>query len=60
MSPFAVQSLGIQRRDGHGSGQERGERAIEIGADESAVHSFDDNGLAFDLVRFSNSNFTLS
>jgi hypothetical protein len=32
MSPFAVQSLGIQRRDGLGSGHKRGERAIEIGA----------------------------
>jgi hypothetical protein len=33
---------------------------FQVGADESAVHSFDDNGLAFDLVGFSNSNFTLS
>jgi len=122
MSPFGVQSRGVQRRDGLGSGHDAGELPIEIcqrhgvdigggmciairpdaiegpgrvahqasieseiaghagrrldamiccratdyerldiggtqllfqvGADEGAVHSFDDNGLAFDLARF--------
>ena len=30
---------------------------FRVGADESAVHSFDDDGLAFDLARFTNSRF---